>query len=119
MSKSLYELCKYDFSADELRVLGLQLAREAEDAIALKGEREASMAGFAAALKQSAKRVAEISHKLNCGYEMRDVECVVLLDVPQPGIKTITRIDTGARIREEIMTDDERQGALFPDGGRP
>jgi hypothetical protein len=115
MAKTLYELCRYQFSNDELRVLGVQLAREAQDAIALKEERATVVADYAARLKEASRRVAEFSHKLNCGYEMRDTECIVMMDSPRPGTKTIVRVDTGEAIREELMAEDERQGALFPD----
>jgi hypothetical protein len=115
MGQTLYESCRYTFTADELRDLGAKLAQENQDAIELNEMKASVMADFAARLKASAKRIAEYSQKVTSRYEMRDMECVVMLDTPRPGLKTIVRVDTGEERRTEGMTEDERQGALFPE----
>jgi hypothetical protein len=42
-----------------------------------------------------------------------DVECLILLDEPEPGKKTIVRMDTHETVEVEDMTDADRQTDLF------
>jgi phosphopantetheine adenylyltransferase len=114
MNKPIYELCRYQFTSAELRTLGDQLARETQQAIEIREERATVVAEFAAQLKGSEKRIAGLANKLNAGYEMREMECIVLYDKPERGMKTIVRVDTGEEVRTAVMTDAETQGNLFP-----
>jgi hypothetical protein len=43
---------------------------------------------------------------------MRDMDCLIVLNTPRSGVKSITRADTGEIVREENMTPEEMQRAL-------
>jgi hypothetical protein len=45
--------------------------------------------------------------------ELRMVQCAVLFHAPLEGVKRIVRMDTGEVVREEPMTDSEKQLNLF------
>lgn len=119
MTKPIYELCRYQFTPAELRTLGDQLARETQDHFSLKEQRTTIASNFAARLKESGRRLGDLSTKINSGYEMREMECIVIFNKPQNGIKTIVRVDTGEEVRTEVMTDAETQGELFPAESAP
>jgi hypothetical protein len=111
----MLEHLRYDFDDRELRQLGLKLAQATRVVYDLESEKKDETARFGAALKHANLQVADLAWKLNCGYELREVECMVLLDTPHPGMKHIIRADTMAFVREELMTAEERQGQLFSD----
>jgi hypothetical protein len=106
------ELVQYNFSLEELRLLGEQLARESQMAGDLREKKKELAASISVAIKESDGRVGELARKINQRHEMRDAECTALLNTPRSGFKTIVRVDTGEVIREERMTPDELQEKL-------
>lgn len=81
----------------------------------LEAEKKNFTARIGSAIKDATTRVEDLTNKLNCGYEFRATECVVMMDTPLPGLKSIVRIDNGDTVRNERMTDEEKQGVLFPE----
>lgn len=117
MERRLYESVKYVFSQDEIRELGEALAREAQTVMDLKDEKKASVAGFNARIEAANSRVVGLTDRINSGFEMREVECLVLLETPRPGLKRLIRADTNEHIRDEPMTVAEMQNSFgFSDG---
>ena len=112
MSTRTYESIKYTFTQDEIRELGEQLAREAQVVFDLQAGKSAVAAEFSGKIKAANKRVAELSEKVNNGYELREVECMAMLEDPRPGMKRIIRIDTNETIRVEAMSVKEMQGSF-------
>ena len=117
MEKRLYEAIKYTFGPNELRELGEALARETQTVIDLKDTKGNVAAEFAAKIKAGELRVSELTIRINNGYELREVECLQLLETPRPGMKRIVRLDTNETVREEAMTAAERQGSFGFDTG--
>jgi hypothetical protein len=115
-----YEPLKYPFSQDEIRQLGEALARESQNVMTLHETKSSTAAAFAAQIKQGQEKMAELTQKINNGYEIRDVECLILMETPRPGMKQLRRIDTSEWVRDEPMTAAEMQGEFgFRDGGDP
>lgn len=114
MTKPIYELCRYQFTPAELRSLADQLARETQQRIETLDTRATVVAEFAAQIKAADRRIADLANKYNSRYEMREMECIVIFNKPQAGIKTIVRVDTGEEVRTEVMNEAETQGELFP-----
>lgn len=54
-----------------------------------------------------------LAKAINNGGENREVECLTTFHDPEPGFKTITRLDTGEVVRQEPMDDEEKQDNLF------
>jgi len=110
MEHRLFESIKYAFSPTEIRELGEALAREAQTVFDLRDKKATTMAALAASIKAANSRVADLTTKINNGFELREVECMALLETPRPGLKRIIRIDNNETIREEPMTLAEMQG---------
>lgn len=113
----LYESIRYVFTPDEIRELGEALAREAQTVFDLRAKKSTTAAAFGAQIKDADQRVADLTDRINNGYEMREVECMTLMETPRPGMKRIIRIDTNEAIRDEAMTAAEMQRSFgFTEG---
>jgi hypothetical protein len=64
-------------------------------------------------LKALRVEMRSLSRAINRKGEDRPVDCVVEFHNPEIGFKTTIRTDTGEIVRQEPMTDDERQENLF------
>jgi hypothetical protein len=106
------ESVQYNFSADELRVLGERLARESQMVSDLRQKKKELAASMAVSINESDSYIAELARKINEGHEYRDAECTALLNTPRVGVKSIVRVDTGEVIREDRMTVEELQEKL-------
>jgi hypothetical protein len=117
MERRLYEAVKYTFTQDEVRELGEALARESQNVMDLHERKTSTLAAFTAQIKQGQGRMADLTRKINEGFELREVECIVMMETPRPGMKRVIRIDTNEMIRDEPMTAGEMQGSFgFNDG---
>jgi hypothetical protein len=112
MDRRLYESVKYTFSGDEIRELGEALAREAQNVFDLRERKSSVTAELAGAIKLANGRVAELTNRINNGYELREVECMLMMETPRPGMKRIIRVDTNEPLRDEPMTAAEMQGSF-------
>jgi hypothetical protein len=112
METRLYEAIKYTFQKDEVRQLGESLARENQTVYDLRDQKKNLTAGITAQIKAAEKRASDLTTKVNNGYEMREVECLVLMETPRPGMKRIVRVDTNETVREIAMTAAEMQGSF-------
>jgi len=113
----LYESIKYTFGKDEIRELGESLAHEAQTVFDLKAQKKSTNTSMNASIENANNRVADLTTKINNGYELREVECLVMMETPRAGMKTIIRIDTNEKVREEAMTMAEMQQNFgFTDG---
>jgi hypothetical protein len=104
-----YENVRHDFAPEEVRNLGEQLAREAQIVYDLRAKKIALTAELTGQIKQGDKRAADLVSKINNGYELREIEVMVMLETPRPGQKTILRADTNETLRVEAMTMQEMQ----------
>lgn len=113
----MYEDLRYPFTPDELRDLGLQLAARVQEQIDAEAAKKSAAATFSAQIGDLDKEIAELTRKVNTGYEMRPVEVFALFDTPVIGMKRIVRADKAAgdpeaTLREEPMTLHERQSSF-------
>jgi hypothetical protein len=107
--KRIFEPIKHTFTPDEMRGLGEAIAREAQRVYDTRAEKTALTADLSAQIKAAEKKVADLAGKINNGYEIRDTECLYLMDTPRIGMKTLMQCDTSTEIRVEAMTLDEQQ----------
>ena len=89
MESRLYEPIKYVFSAEEMRELGEALARENQTVYDLRAQKVAAVAELGAQIKFAEKRAADLTNKINQGFEVREVECLAFMDTPRTGMKTM------------------------------
>lgn len=107
--KRQYESLKFTFTQDEVRDLGQRLARETQTVYDLEQAKKEYDADMGSKIKAANGRVADVTTRVNNGYEMREVEVLVMYDEPSMGRKRIMRLDTNSIVREEAMTVDEMQ----------
>lgn len=113
-----YEPIRYSFVPEEILELGEKLARECQLLADLEREKTQTAASVGARLKETYKRILELTTLVNNGYEIRQIECIELMENPRPGMKTIVRIDTNEAIRTEPMTMAEMQRSFdYPSEG--
>jgi hypothetical protein len=113
----IYREARYDFTQHEIRELGRDMAREAQGVYDARAQKIATVAELSALIKNAEKRVSDLAEKINCGYELRPVECIEILDSPRPGRKSVIRTDTQEVLEEEAMSEAERQDSFaFPEG---
>jgi hypothetical protein len=103
---------KHQFTDDELRGLGGELAQAEKAAAEIRQDHERARAEFRASLRAVEKTIAELSTKINAGHELRDVEVFQIYDEPRPGWMRL--VDASSNVVEEReMTPEEKQHALF------
>lgn len=93
---------------EELKASSKTLA----DALRQRRGHESSLETFKSQMKaqitQLEGTINEMEGRINSEKEFRMVECEVTFDY-QTGMKTTVRKDTGEQVREEKITDEERQ----------
>lgn len=104
--------CKYKFTRDEIRELGEQLARRAQDVYTSRTDLANVSAALKAQIKAAESELESLARRINNGYEMRDMECVVEFNAPRKGVKTIVRSDNGETMAVETMTPADMQSGL-------
>ena len=116
-----FETVRREFNADERRKLGETLARTVQDLVDNKQARVAAVADFTAKHKAFEMEAIRLTDCLNKGFEQVEVEIMVMLDFPRPGMKQFLRADNNQVIRVEAMTPREMQnsfGFSEPDDGK-
>ena len=111
------ELVKHTFTQAELAELADRMAQAAARVYAIEREKAEQAAHYSAELKTANLAASELVTKYNLRYEMRDVECRVEYDKPEPGYKSYIRTDNGESVRDAPMTPAERQRAFVFDAG--
>lgn len=100
---------RYDFTADEIRDRGKELAALVRDLCQLEDNRRQSMAAFKEQHELLQTKLKAFSRQVDSGYEMRDVECAVWWNSPEPCKKTIVRLDSGEQVAIMPMSQEELQ----------
>lgn len=73
---------------------------------------------FRRELAELDERMRRIAHQVRTRTESRMVSCEITFHQPQLGYKRTVRLDTGEIVREEPMTDEERDSRLFEEPDR-
>ena len=97
------------FTSTELLVIGKSLAELRQQREALENDKKRVVSDFSAKLAAVDAEESIAANKIASGYEIRAVECRVLLDAPERGQKTLVRLDTDEVAAVEEMTDADRQ----------
>jgi hypothetical protein len=102
--------CK--FTESEIKDFSRTLAYECRQVAQLEEQKKEVVSDFKAKIDAKHSLISMLSNNVNNGYEYRNVDCEVELDTPKKGIKTLTRIDTGAEVEVTKMTESDRQTEL-------
>jgi hypothetical protein len=107
-----YETVKRYYSDQEIETMKNQLVTSVGEVRDLRGQKSETTTTLGAAIKSAEKAVFDLQQQIETGYESVEVEVVALFDTPVPGRKRIIRTDTNEPLREEDMTNRERQAQL-------
>ena len=121
-AKTVMEDVRYTFTRSEVYELGLLLGRQVAGIMALQTAKRETAKTFGAQIEHAENCAAATAEKLNAGFEMREVSCIIKLDEPKAGVKSIIRTDTQETVRTEKMTAEEMQRPLpfaKPDEPKP
>lgn len=111
------ESIKHSFTTYELAELADRMGAAASRVFQIETEKTEQAAHYTALLKAANRTHAELVERYNLRYEMRDVECKIEFDKPEPGYKSFVRLDNDESIREVRMTEAEKQRAFVFDAG--
>lgn len=111
------ESIKHTFTSPELAEIADKMARAAARVYQIEREKAEQAAHYGAELKAANLIAGELVAKYNQKYEMRDVECRIEWDKPEPGYKMYVRLDNGESVKEIRMTEAEKQRAFVFDAG--
>jgi hypothetical protein len=98
---------------DEVRSRGLMLGETIWAIDDTNSARTAAMKEFKERLVGLNEQQRKLARIIRERAEQRMVSCAVQFHTPCEGIKRIVRIDTGEMVREEPMTNSEKQLNLF------
>jgi hypothetical protein len=108
----LTEYLKYEFSDEEITAAAKDLARATQQRTSLEQRKKEVDSALKADIEAQNSIVARLSTYITTGYEYRDIEVRIELDVPETGKKTMYRCDTGEEVKVQPMTDMDRQMRL-------
>ena len=93
---------KYVFTATEIHELAQQLGRSGSDLNSLKEEKASIASQYASRIKEKEATFNKLSLLISNGYDIREVECDIVYNQPEPGKKTIIRKDTNTATVEKM-----------------
>jgi hypothetical protein len=102
-----------ELTDEELHSRARMISETIGEIDALQGSRTEAMRQFKERLTGLVEMQRKLARIITTGIESRMVYCVVMFHAPCEGLKRIIRTDTGEAVREEPMTDQERQLNLF------
>jgi hypothetical protein len=112
MEQRRFEKVRRAFSEPEIVAFKDLLAYKVREQLEQQELRAEAVGRFSATLKILSAEIAQLSDQLSSGSEWVDVELVILLDQPRPGLKTLVRVDNNEELRVEPMTPEDRQQSL-------
>lgn len=111
-SKTIKKSLMCDLTDKERREYGILLATTLGDMKTIEAEKKQAADSYKDQLAGMQFKADELSRKVCDGKEWRDTECRVLYGVPDPDHKQTIRLDTGATVQTERMTDLDKQLVL-------
>ena len=104
-------LCRHIFTDEELRQLGDELAMETDRLLELNSQKTLTTAAWNTEKKTLEASIARLAGKIKARGEHRELECQVMLNMPEPGRKTI--VDPDGQVQAiEAMAEFEKQEAF-------
>ncbi|HMG14148.1 MAG TPA: hypothetical protein VK590_01805 [Saprospiraceae bacterium] len=100
---------KTEFTPNEIKEFGGQLARCTTEVKELESEKKAKASDYTAQINNKKALAESLSNKISNGYEYENIECEVYLNIPNTGKKTIERKDNKEVVEVVDMTQDELQ----------
>jgi hypothetical protein len=103
---------RYDFTEAELKQISMDMGQAVQRKAEAEESQKAAVAQFKEQIARAASEMQTAARKIVSGYEMRYIDCNVVLDWPSVGMAQIVRKDTGHVVKIRAMTPDELQAQL-------
>ena len=102
---------KHIFSDTELLAIAKESAIEQQNISRFESQKKMVVKDFDGKIAASESKIESCSIQINNGFDFQFVNCIITLNSPKTGIKSITRTDTGEILCEK-MTEEELQEVL-------
>ena len=99
----------HDFTDDELRSLGDELANETMNLQNLESEKKSVVSQYKSKADEIKAKIQTISANIAARREFRWTDCEVRFNEPKTGKKTVVRLDNGSTVEVANMTPEEMQ----------
>lgn len=106
------EYLRYEFTDAEIADAARDLATANRKRSSLEQRKKEVDSAIKAEIEEQNSIIGRLSQLIGTGFEYRDIEVRIQLDTPEPGKKTIYRIDTGEEVAVKAMTESEKQMSL-------
>lgn len=103
------QFLKYEFSEKEIHDKGVEMARMSSEIKTIQNEAQATAKQFSAQISSKSSEMELLMNHINNGHEHRYVDCTTTHHVPESGMKTTVRNDTGEVVTIQKMTTEEMQ----------
>ena len=110
--KTTERTLRYVFKSDEKIDLGAKLGATLSEAAQIEADLDRIKGEFKGKTLAAQAQINSLRDKINSGYELRLIKCVIEMDNPKPGMASIFRTDTEECIETRDMTEAEKQGEL-------
>lgn len=107
------EFVKHDFTEDEILERGKRLASAQQDLGTIETTKKAANKNFAAQIDGKKAEIDLLSNEINNKFTNQYVDCKIVMNDPNSGYKSLYRMDNGAFVRKESMSQEELQLDLF------
>jgi len=103
------EFIKAILTEDEIRELGLEMAKKFSEVELLDSQKSATAADFTSRIKAKNLEINSASRKIQDGFEMRYEDCEVVHDFE---LRLVQYFYRGEKVKDRKMTDDEIQAKI-------
>ena len=103
------ESCRHPLTTEQMVEAGKDLATSQIELRQLDDDFKNVRDEWKSRISAVEARVTQQTGRISRGYDMKETECTVTFDTPEPNLKTCTRDDTGERVWVKPMTDNDRQ----------
>lgn len=98
---------------EEYQSKSKELSRLIREKAAHEDQRRASAQYYKELIDNTQKDIEDILPVVESGEEERPVHCRIEFNMPEKGLKTITRLDTGEKLETCDMTDEEAADMFY------
>ena len=98
---------------EEYQSKSKELSRLIREKAAHEDQRRASAQHYKELIDNTQKNIEDILPVVESGEEERPVHCRIEFNVPEKGLKTVTRLDTGEKVETCDMTDEEAADMFY------
>ena len=115
-SKTIKKTLMCELTEKERREYGISLATTLGDMEEIEAQKKREMDHFKDRIAGLQAKSDELSRKVRDGKEWRDIDCRVIFSQPDKEHKQTVRLDTGAIVQTERMSEQDLQLVMPLDG---